>query len=118
MARRNGEPDSEDSLAIRAAWLHYAGGLTQAAVANRLGLPSVKTHRLIARAVADGVVKVSIDGEIVECAMLEDRLCQLFGLDFCEGDRSVTDDERCSGLGLRLVTCVGGSLQPGPCIRL
>ena len=55
------------SLAVRAVWLHYAGGLTQAAVAERLGIPSVKAHRLIARAVADGVVKVSIDGEIVEC---------------------------------------------------
>lgn len=59
---RGGGIDPEQSLAIRAAWLHYAGGLTQAAVAKRLGLPSVKAHRLIARAVADGVVKMSIDG--------------------------------------------------------
>ena len=58
-------------MAIRAAWLHYVGGLTQAAVAKRLGLSSLKTHRLIARAVADGVVKVSIDGSIVECVNLE-----------------------------------------------
>ena len=83
MARKTGS-DPEDSLAIRAAWLHYAGGLTQAAVAKRLGLPSVKAHRLIARAVADGVVKVTIDGEIVECAELEDQLCTRYGLDFCE----------------------------------
>ncbi|WEF23531.1 sugar-binding transcriptional regulator [Paracoccus sp. S3-43] len=76
--------DPEQSLAIRAAWLHYAGGLTQAAVAKRLGVTGVKAHRLIARAVADGVVKVSVDGEIVECAMLEDRLCQRYGLEFCE----------------------------------
>jgi DNA-binding transcriptional regulator LsrR (DeoR family) len=103
MARRNGELDSEDSLAIRAAWLHYAGGLTQAAVANRLGLPSVKTHRLIARAVADGAVKVSIDGEIVECAMLEDRLCRLFGLDFCE----VAPDLGEEGLPLRALGIAG-----------
>lgn len=77
-------PDPEKSLAIRAVWLHYAGGLTQAAVAERLGIPSVKAHRLIARAVADGVVKVSIDGDIVECIDLEDRLAARFGLDFCE----------------------------------
>jgi DNA-binding transcriptional regulator LsrR (DeoR family) len=55
--------DPEQSLAIRAAWLHYAGGLTQAAVAKRLGVPSVKAHRLIARAVADGVV---IGSRIIE----------------------------------------------------
>ncbi|OJH44552.1 sugar-binding transcriptional regulator [Paracoccus sp. SM22M-07] len=83
MARRD-PSDPDQSLAIRAAWLHYAGGLTQAAVAKRLGVPGVKAHRLIARAVADGVVKVSIDGEIVECVQLEDQLCSRFGLAHCE----------------------------------
>ena len=65
--------DADDTLAVRAAWLHYAGGLTQSDVARRLGVPSVKAHRLIARAVADGVVKVTIDGDIVECVELEVR---------------------------------------------
>ncbi|MDT3378221.1 sugar-binding transcriptional regulator [Labrys neptuniae] len=78
------ENELEESLACRAAWLHYVGGLTQAAVAKRLGLPSVKTHRLIARAVASGVVKVSIDGDIIECVELEAELCRRFHLDHCE----------------------------------
>ncbi|MFT4012684.1 MAG: sugar-binding transcriptional regulator [Paracoccus sp. (in: a-proteobacteria)] len=90
-------------MAIRAAWLHYAGGLTQAAVAKRLGLPSVKAHRLIARAVAEGVVKVSIDGEIVECAALEDRLCRRFGLDYCE----VAPDLGEEGIPLRALGMAG-----------
>lgn len=102
MARR-GDIDPEESLAIRAAWLHYAGGLTQAAVAKRLGLPSVKAHRLIARAVADGVVKVSIDGEIVECAQLEDQLCARFGLDYCE----VAPDLGEEGMPLRALGLAG-----------
>ena len=76
--------DPEHSLAIRAAWLHYVGGLTQAAVAKRLGIASVKAHRLIARAVAEGAVKVTIDGDIVECVALEAELAARFGLDFCE----------------------------------
>lgn len=102
MARREGS-DPDESLAIRAAWLHYAGGLTQAAVAKRLGLPSVKAHRLIARAVADGVVKVSINGEIVECAMLEDRLCAQYGLDQCEVAPDLGED----GLPLRALGLAG-----------
>ncbi|MTH35267.1 sugar-binding transcriptional regulator [Paracoccus limosus] len=85
--------DPEQSLAIRAAWLHYAGGLTQAAVAKRLGVPSVKAHRLIARAVADGVVKVAIDGEIVECAALEDQLCARYGLSYCEVAPDLAEDD-------------------------
>lgn len=102
MARR-GDIDPEESLAIRAAWLHYAGGLTQAAVAKRLGLPSVKAHRLIARAVAEGVVKVSIDGAIVECAQLEDQLCARYGLDYCE----VAPDLGEEGLPLRALGLAG-----------
>ncbi len=76
--------DADDSLAVRAAWLHYAGGLTQSEVAKRLGVPSVKAHRLIARAVAEGVVKVTIDGDIVECVELETQLATRFGLQYCE----------------------------------
>lgn len=97
--------DPEQSLATRAAWLHYAGGLTQAAVAKRLGVPSVKAHRLIARAVADGMVKVSIDGGIVECAALEDRLCARFGLEYCE----VAPDLGEEGLPLRALGLAGAS---------
>ncbi len=76
--------DADASLAVRAAWLHYAGGLTQSEVAKRLGVPSVKAHRLIARAVAEGVVKVTIDGDIVECVELETQLAARFGLQYCE----------------------------------
>ncbi|WP_426034375.1 sugar-binding transcriptional regulator [Cypionkella sp. TWP1-2-1b2] len=76
--------DPERSLAIRAAWLHYVGGLTQAAVAKRLGITSVKAHRLIARAVTEGAVKVTIDGDIIECVELETALAARYGLDFCE----------------------------------
>ncbi|MBP6999994.1 sugar-binding transcriptional regulator [Amaricoccus sp.] len=95
------EPD--DSLAIRAVWLHYAGGLTQAAVAKRLGLPTVKTHRLIARAVAEGVVKVSIDGAVVACVELEAALSERFSLDHCV----VAPDLAEPGLPLRALGVAG-----------
>lgn len=104
MARR-GDIDPEESLALRAAWLHFAGGLTQAAVAKRLGLPSVKAHRLIARAVDAGLVKVSIDGAIVECAQLEDSLCRRYGLDFAE----VAPDLGEEGLPLRALGLAGAA---------
>ena len=103
MARSPTETDPEHSLAIRAAWLHYVGGLTQAAVAKRLGLSSVKAHRLIARAVADGVVKVTIDGDIIDCAVLEARLCARFGLAFAEVAPDLGED----GLPLRALGLVG-----------
>jgi DNA-binding transcriptional regulator LsrR (DeoR family) len=84
MAMKSTQTTEEDSMAVRAAWLHYRGGLTQAAVAERLGVPSVKAHRLIARAVAEGMVKFTIDGEIIECVELENELRTRFALDICE----------------------------------
>lgn len=104
-ARRLASVTPEESLAVRAAWLHYAGGLTQSEVAKRLGVPSVKAHRLIARAVAEGVVKVSVEGDIVECIDLEDRMCARFGLDFCE----VAPDLGEEGLPLRALGVAGAS---------
>lgn len=103
MARKSAPIDTNNSLAIRAVWLHYAGGLTQAEVAKRLGVPSVKAHRMIARAVADGVVKVTIDGGIVECVELEARLAARYGLRQCE----VAPDLGESGLPLRALGVAG-----------
>ncbi|AHK44935.1 transcriptional regulator, putative [Ensifer adhaerens OV14] len=76
--------DDETSMATRAAWLHYAGGLTQAEVAKRLGLTSLKAHRLIMKANQEGLVKVYIDGEVSECVELEQKLSARYGLDYCE----------------------------------
>jgi len=76
--------DAEDSLAIRAAWLHYAAGQTQADVASRLGVSSVKAHRLIMRANLSGAVKFTIDGDVAECVVLEAALAQRYGLSYCE----------------------------------
>jgi DNA-binding transcriptional regulator LsrR (DeoR family) len=97
--------DSEDSLAIRAAWLHYAGGLTQAAVAKRLGIANVKAHRLITRATQNGAIKVTIDGDIAECVALETELAARFGLEYCE----VTPDLGEEGLPIRTLGVAGAA---------
>ena len=97
--------NGERSLAIRAAWLHYVAGLRQAEVAKRIGVTSVKAHRLIARAVAEGAVKVSIEGEIIECIALEQALSARFGLATCD----VAPDLDEAGLPLRALGLAGGA---------
>ncbi|MEP3671386.1 MAG: sugar-binding transcriptional regulator, partial [Hyphomicrobiales bacterium] len=77
---RNTLSASEKSLTVRAAWLHYVGGLKQSEVAKTLGVPSVKAHRMIARAVSEGIVKVSIDDEIIECIELGNLLAKKYSL--------------------------------------
>lgn len=81
---KNTLSDADKSLTTRAAWLHYVGGLKQSDVAKKLGVPSVKAHRMIAKAVSEGIVKVSIDGDVVECIELGDRLAKKFSLEICE----------------------------------
>ncbi len=76
--------EDEASLATRAAWLHYAAGLTQAEVAARLNIQSTKAHRLIARANRDGLIRVFVDGDIAGCVALEQALSERYGLEFCE----------------------------------
>jgi DNA-binding transcriptional regulator LsrR (DeoR family) len=97
--------DSDDSLAIRAAWLHYAAGMTQAAVAKRLGIANVKAHRLITRANQKGAVKVTIDGEIAECVALEAELADRYGLAYCEVVPDLGED----GLPVRALGIAGAS---------
>lgn len=97
------QPSTDDSLAIRAAWLHYAGGLTQADVAKKLGIAGVKAHRLISRANQAGAVKVTIDGEIAECVALETQIAATFGLSYCE----VAPDLHEDGLPLRTLRVAG-----------
>ena len=82
----------DDELAARAAWLHYAGGLTQSAVAARLGLPTTRAHRLIARAARDGLVRVFVDCEVASCIELEDRLRNRFGLTLCDVVPDIGDE--------------------------
>ena len=105
MVKDRGSGDAEHSLAIRAAWLHYVGGLRQAEVAKRIGVPSVKAHRLIARAVAEGAIKVSIEGDIIECIELEQALCARFGLEACEVAPDLDED----GIPFRALGLAGAS---------
>ena len=73
----------ENSLATRAAWLSYIGGMTQDEIASRLSISRVKVNRLIAQAHREGLVRVFIEGNPQECVILEDRLSRQFGLAGC-----------------------------------
>lgn len=91
------------NLSVRAAWLHYAGGYTQADVAKKLGVSNLKAHRLITRANKDGLVKVYIDGDVAECVALENKLATACNLEYCE----VVPDLDEAGLPLRALGIAG-----------
>ncbi|MEP6942329.1 MAG: sugar-binding transcriptional regulator [Betaproteobacteria bacterium] len=72
----------EPALAVRAAWLYYVHGLTQAQVADHLALSRVKVHRLIAQAHRQDSVKVFVEGSAGDCVTLEQQLKSAYGLGF------------------------------------
>lgn len=104
----------EASLATRAAWLHYVGGLTQTEVAARLDVPGIKAHRLIARAARDGLIRVTVEGNAAECAALEAALVERYKLDYC---RVAPDLEEpgppLKALGAAGAAYLGGVLERG-----
>lgn len=71
---------SPRDLAARAAWLSFVGGLTQDQIAAELGISRQRAQRLVARASAEGLIRVRIDHPIAECLELERGLKARFGL--------------------------------------
>ena len=69
--------------AARAAWLHFVGGLTQSEVAKRLSISTTRAHRHIARAQADGLVRVFVDVKAGSCVGIETALMERYGLAHC-----------------------------------
>lgn len=97
--------DDDASLASRAAWLHYAGGLTQGEVATRLNIPAMKAHRLIARAGRDGLIRIFVDGAVAECVQFEEILKARFQLETVQ----VAPDLGEPGLPIKALAFAGAS---------
>lgn len=76
--------DSRLDDAARAAWLAYVGGLKQDEIATRMGISRQSAQRLVAQAMAAGLVKVRIDHPVARCMELAARVKDRFGLAYCE----------------------------------
>lgn len=72
----------EDKLdqAVRAAWMSWVGKLTQDEIAREMGVSRQTAQRLVAQAMAAGVVKVRIDHPLADCLSLAQQLKDRFGL--------------------------------------
>jgi DNA-binding transcriptional regulator LsrR (DeoR family) len=77
----SGTPETQDEqLPIRVAWLYHMEGLTQADIADRLGVTRLRVNRLLAEARASGLVRVTLTSRLADCAALEQALCRDTGL--------------------------------------
>ncbi|TCR65285.1 sugar-binding transcriptional regulator [Bosea sp. BK604] len=65
---------------VRAAWLYYREGLTQAEIAERLKLTRLRVNRLLVEARGSGLVNITINSALESCVRLEHALVAAFGL--------------------------------------
>lgn len=82
MTRKFTKTDDTD-LAVRAAWLAYVAGCTQAEIAKQLGVSQAKANRLIAHAHDQKIVTVSLEGRPAACMALEQQFSTRFNLKSC-----------------------------------
>jgi DNA-binding transcriptional regulator LsrR (DeoR family) len=71
---------TEQDLLAQVASLYYEEELTQATIAQRLGLSRVKVYRLLKQARADQVIQFTINWPLRRNEDLELELCRRFGL--------------------------------------
>lgn len=74
----------DETLMVKVAWLYHVGGLNQAETAERLGLTRARVNRLLADALEEGVVSITIDRQHAGMVPVEEALKRRFGLDFCQ----------------------------------
>ena len=91
--------DRRRDLAIRAAWLYYVAGNTQDQLASKLNVSRQAAQRLVAAAVADGLITFRIDHPIRACVELEEALRARFPLDYVEVVPGDADQDGVIGLG-------------------
>ena len=65
---------------VRAAWLYYMEGLTQAEIADRLKMTRLRVNRLLVEARGSGLVNITINSRLESCVRLEQALVSAFAL--------------------------------------
>jgi DNA-binding transcriptional regulator LsrR (DeoR family) len=73
-------PVAASDLSVRAAWLYYIEGLTQAEIARSMSLSRAKVIRLLTAARDQGTVRIRIDAKASTQLTLERELVAAYGL--------------------------------------
>src|SRR5579862_3575 len=79
---------------VRAAWLYYMEGLTQADIARRLGTTRLRINRILVDARRNGLVGITLNSQLASCVELERQMVRDFGLDAAVIVPTPADDEQ------------------------
>ncbi|MDX1541627.1 MAG: sugar-binding domain-containing protein [Geminicoccaceae bacterium] len=103
-------------LAARAAWLYYMAGNTQDQIAAKLNVSRQAAQRLVAAAVAEGLITFRLDHPISVCVELAELLRERFALEYVEvvpGDCDVDGLAGLGGAAARQLEIHLGAKEPG-----
>jgi DNA-binding transcriptional regulator LsrR (DeoR family) len=87
---------SEERLRLisQVAWLYHQKGLTQQQIAEHLNISRARVIKLLAEAVDEGIVRITVNSPYLGTFELEGRLCDAFGLQEAIIVASSNDPER------------------------
>lgn len=100
--------------AARAAWMYYVAGETQHDIAEKLGVSRQVAQRLVALAVEEGLVSVSIAHPIADCMTLAEQLKARFNLQICQ----VVPSAGVEAAGVQQMIAVAGAEVMAQTLRL
>jgi DNA-binding transcriptional regulator LsrR (DeoR family) len=86
-------------LAARAAWLYYIAGNTQDQIARKLNVSRQAAQRMVATAVAEGLIKFRLDHPIAACVELAEAIQTRFALEYVEVVPGDADVDGLVGIG-------------------
>lgn len=72
--------EARRQLITKIAWLYYKNGFTQQQIADHLGTSRLRVIKLLAAALEEGIVRITVTSPYVEAFELEKQLCAIFGL--------------------------------------
>ncbi len=88
----------DDQTEVRAAWLYFMEGLTQAEIARRLGTTRLRINRLLGEARRNGLVGITLNSQLASCVALEQEIVRDFGLKAAVIVPTPTDEEQIPGI--------------------
>ncbi len=71
---------ADNSLEARVAWLYFMEGMTQADIAEKLGMTRLRVNRMLVEARTSGLVSITLNSRFASCVELEQSLVRDFGL--------------------------------------
>lgn len=107
--------DRKLEQAARAAWLSYVARRTQDEIAQEMGVSRQTAQRLVAQAMAAGLVKVRIDHPLASCFSLEKQLQQRFDLKMASITPAAAGQ---TGVAMAVADFIESHLQQGAPITL